>query len=85
MVIYVSNLNFQIETNTLKNLFEPYGEVTSALVVRDKMSDKSRGFGFVEMKEEEAANAAITVLNGQIIDGKALMINVSKPKERSCL
>lgn len=85
MTIYVSNLNFYAGNADLKDLFMPYGAVHSAIVVKDKMFNRSRGFGFVEMQEEAAGSEAITKLNGQLIDGKALIVNISKPRARMYL
>jgi RNA recognition motif-containing protein len=85
MVIYISNLHFQVESDELKNLFTLFGEVDCAVVVKDKFTDISRGFGFVEMKEETAAKAAVAKLNGQILGGRPIVVKVSKPIERSYL
>jgi len=85
MIIYVSNLHFQVESDELKNLFSLFGEVDCAVVVKDKNTNISRGFGFVEMREETAVHAAIAKLNGQILGGRQLVIKVSKPVERSYL
>jgi len=85
MIIYVSNLHFQVESDELKNLFSLFGEVDCAVVVKDKNTNISRGFGFVEMNEEEAVKAAIAKLSGQILGGRRLEIKVSKPVERSYL
>lgn len=85
MVIYISNLHLHVESDELRNLFSLFGEVHSAVVVKDKITNTSRGFGFIEMKEEEAGNAAVTKLNGQLLGGKSLKVKVSKPIERSYL
>jgi len=85
MIIYVSNLHFQVESDELKNLFSLFGEVHSAVVVKDKSTNISRGFGFVEMSEEAAVKAAISKLSGQLLGGRELVIKVSKPVERSYL
>ena len=85
MTIYVSNLDFYANNVDLKNLFTPYGEVDSAIVARDKMFKRSRGFGFVEMQVESAGYEAIAKLNGQLIDGKALIVDISKPRKRMYL
>lgn len=85
MTIYVYNLNFQVESADLKNLFTPYGDVHAAVVAIDNTTKKSRGFGFVEMKEEIAGNKAIEQLNGQTVGGRTLVVKVSKPIERSYL
>jgi cold-inducible RNA-binding protein len=85
MVIYISNLHFQVESDELKNLFTLFGEVDCAVVVKDKITDISRGFGFVEMREETAAKTAVAKLNGQMLGGRPLVVKVSKPIERSYL
>ncbi len=85
MTIYVSNIGFHVESNDLKNLFAVYGEVETAKVVADKATNRSRGFGFVEMQDEAAANEAIAKLNGHVVEGRALRVNMSKPKEKSYL
>ena len=83
MTIYVSNIGFPLESNDLKNLFAVYGEVETAKVVTDKATSKSKGF--VEMKDETAGNEAIAKLNGYVVEGRALSVNVSRPKEKSYL
>ena len=79
MTIYVSNLHSQVESDELKNLFTLFGEVDCAVVVKDKTTHISRGFGFVEMKLEAAGNAAIAKLNGQMLGGRTLILKVSLP------
>ena len=83
MNIFVSNLSFQVESNDLKDFFTPYGEVTSARVVTDRESGRSRGFGFVEMPSDAAGNEAISKLNGAVVDGRTLNVTVARPKEKS--
>ena len=80
MNIYVSNLSFNVNDDDLRGFFESYGEVTSAKVINDKFTGKSRGFGFVEMPSDEAAQKAINELNGAKIDGRAIVVNKSEPK-----
>ena len=82
MNIYVSNLGFHIGDEDLKGFFAAHGEVTSAKVVFDRETDKSRGFGFVEMPNDTEAEAAIQKLNGFVIQGRAMNVNVARPKER---
>ena len=65
----------------LSSSFSQYGTVVSSTVISDKFSGRSKGFGFVEMETEEAANAAIEGLNGQELDGRALRVNVARPLE----
>jgi len=83
MNIYVSNLGFHVGNEDLKGFFAAHGEVTSAKVVFDRETDKSRGFGFVEMPNDTEAEAAIQKLNGSVIQGRAMNVNVARPKERS--
>ena len=81
MNIYVSNLSFNVQDENLKEFFMPYGEVTSAKVINDKFTGKSRGFGFVEMSNDEASKKAIAELNGSFVDGRNLNVTEAKPKE----
>lgn len=81
MNIYVSNLSYAVESDDLRSYFEEYGEVSSAKVITDRMTNKSRGFGFVEMPDDNAANEAINELNGAVVDGRSMNVTVAKPKE----
>ena len=81
MNIYVSNLSFNVQDENLKEFFMPYGEVTSAKVINDKFTGKSRGFGFVEMSNDEASKKAIAELNGSSVDGRNLIVTEARPKE----
>jgi RNA recognition motif-containing protein len=84
MNIYISNLNYGVSDADLRKLFEEYGEVSSAKVIIDKYSGKSKGFGFVEMPNDEEAKSAINELNDTEFNGKTLVVNVAKPRtERS--
>lgn len=80
MNIYVANIPFKATEGELKGLFEEYGEVTSAKIILDKFTQRSRGFGFVEMSDESAARQAITSLNGADFMGKNLVVNEARPK-----
>jgi RNA recognition motif-containing protein len=80
MNIYVANLSFDVQDADLKNHFAPYGEVSSAKIIMDKMTDRSRGFGFVEMSDDTAARKAITELNGSMVDGRPIKVSEAKPK-----
>ena len=80
MNIYVSNLSFDLQDGDLKDLFISYGEVTSARVIMDRMTEKSRGFGFVEMTDDTAARKAIVELNGSVANGRAINVNEAKAK-----
>ncbi len=83
MNIFVGSLPFKLEEAELKGFFEEYGEVTSARIITDKFSGRSRGFGFIEMPVEEEARKAIEELNGAEVDGRAIVVNesVEKPKD----
>ena len=81
MNIYVGNLSWNLKDQDLANLFAPFGEVTSAKIVMDKFTQRSKGFGFVEMKEDAESQAAIAQLNGSEVDGRNLVVNESRPKE----
>ena len=81
MNIYVGNLSWGLKDQDLANLFTPYGEVASAKIVMDKFTQRSKGFGFVEMPNDEQAQAAIAQLNGSEIEGRNLVVNESRPKE----
>jgi RNA recognition motif-containing protein len=81
MNIYVGNLSWNLKDQDLAGLFTPYGEVSSAKIVMDKFTNRSKGFGFVEMANDEQAQAAIADLNGAEVDGRNLVVNESRPKE----
>jgi len=78
--IFVGNLPFSATEEQLTELFSKHGEVSSASVVKDKYSDRSRGFAFVEMATSEAANAAIAALNGHEMEGRPLTVSEAKPR-----
>lgn len=80
MNIYVANIPFKATENELKGLFEEYGEVSSAKIILDKFTQRSRGFGFVEMADDSAAQQAINALNGHDFMGKVLVVNEARPK-----
>ncbi|MDR1847769.1 MAG: RNA-binding protein [Bacteroidales bacterium] len=82
MNIFVSNLNFKTNDEDLRSAFASYGEVTSAKVITDKYSGRSRGFGFVEMGNDEGQRA-IDELNGATFDGKIINVAVSRPREEN--
>lgn len=81
MNIYVSNLSFNIQDEDLRGFFTPYGEVTSAKVIMDKFTGKSKGFGFVEMSDTEAAKKAIAELDNGTVDGRNVKVMEARPKE----
>src|SRR6476659_11473371 len=81
MNIYVSNLSFNVQDVDLREFFTEYGEVSSAKVITDKFTGKSRGFGFVEMPDTEAAQKAITELDNGVVEGRTIRVMEAKPKE----
>ena len=80
MNIYVANIAFKATDNELKELFEEYGEVSSAKIIMDKLTNRSRGFGFVEMPDDASAKEAMNNLNGFNFLGKDLTVNEARPK-----
>ena len=83
MNIFVGSLPFRLEEGELKELFEAYGEVASARIITDKFSGRSRGFGFVEMPDDEAAQKAIDELNNAEVDGRTIVVNKSEERKES--
>jgi len=81
MNIYVSNLSFNVREEDLHEYFAEYGEVSSAKVIMDKFTNKSRGFAFVEMPDDEAAKKAIAELDGAAVDGRTINVSVARPRE----
>ncbi|MBI1782791.1 MAG: RNA-binding protein [Sphingobacteriales bacterium] len=81
MNLYVSNLGFSVTDKGLADLFAPYGNVSSAKVIMDKFTQQSRGFGFVEMSDDNAATKAINELNGKMVDGRAIKVSEARPRE----
>src|SRR5581483_3921065 len=81
MNIYVANLSFNVQDEDLKDFFTPYGEVTSAKVITDRETGKSRGFGFVEMTDEAASKKAIAELDGATVEQRTISVSEAKPKE----
>jgi RNA recognition motif-containing protein len=81
MNIYVSNLSFNVRDEDLQEYFAEYGEVSSAKVIMDKFTNKSRGFAFVEMPDDEAAKKAIQELDGASVDGRTIGVAVARPRE----
>jgi len=80
MNVYVSNLSFTTDNDGLRKLFEQFGKVSSARVISDRETGKSRGFGFVEMDSDEEGQAAIKGLNNKEISGRAMSVSVAKEK-----
>src|SRR6266496_5556508 len=81
MNIYISNLSFNIQDKDLMGFFTEYGEVSSAKIIIDKMTNRSRGFGFVEMPDEEASKKAIAGLDGAAKDGRTIKVTEARQKE----
>ena len=79
--LYVGNLAYSVRDENLQQSFAEYGTVTSAKVMMDRETGRSKGFGFVEMSSDAEAQAAIRGLNGQSLDGRAIVVNEAKPKE----
>src|SRR5579872_7445395 len=81
MNIYVSNLCFNVQDEDLREYFAPYGEVTSAKVIMDKITNQSRGFGFIQMPDEAASKKAIAELDGATLENRTIKVNEARPKE----
>ena len=80
MNIYVGNLSWSMTDDDLSNLFSQYGTVSSAKILKEKNTGRSKGFGFVEMEDEEAAKTAIATLNESEVQGRKLIVNESQPR-----
>ena|SRR5688572_14828436 len=80
MNIYVANIPFKASEQELRELFEEYGEVASAKIIMDKVTQRSRGFGFIEMTDDSSGRQAIDSLNGFSFLGKTLVVNEARPK-----
>lgn len=80
MNIYVANIAYSAKDQDLRELFEAYGEVTSAKIIMDKATNRSRGFGFVEMSDDTAGKAAIEGTNGKPFHGRDLVVNEARPR-----
>ncbi len=78
--MYVSNLGFHVQEQELRNLFASFGDVTSAKIVTDRVTGRSRGFGFVEMESKEDAELAIKSLNNKDVDGRSISVSVAREK-----
>ncbi len=79
--LYVGGLSFDTTDSSLQDLFAQYGTVVSAQVIMDRDSGRSKGFGFVELEDQASADAAITALNGQQFEGRAITVNIARPRE----
>jgi RNA recognition motif-containing protein len=81
MNLYIGNLSWSISEPELQQTFEAYGEVSSCKIVKDKMTNRSKGFAFVEMPNDDEANAAISALNGKDVKGRNISVNEARPRE----
>ena len=79
--LYVGNLTYTVTDSTLEQMCSPYGTVESAQVIMDRDTGRSKGFGFVEMKSDQEAQAVIAGLNGKEVDGRSLTVNEARPRE----
>ena len=79
--LYVGNLSYQVDSSELEQLFSQHGQVVSAQIINDRDTGRSKGFGFVEMANDDEAEAAIAALNGQEHGGRALTVNEARPRE----
>jgi RNA recognition motif-containing protein len=79
--LYVGNLTYGVTDSALEQLFAPFGTVESAQVIVDRDTGRSKGFGFVEMKTDQEAQAAIAALGGKEVDGRSLTVNEARPRE----
>src|SRR6202166_4859460 len=78
--LYVGNLSYDVDSSALGEMFTPHGTVESAQIIMDRDTGRSKGFGFVEMKSDQEAQAAIAALNGKEVGGRALTVNEARPK-----
>ncbi|MFP4375553.1 MAG: RNA recognition motif domain-containing protein [Spirochaetales bacterium] len=79
--LYVGNLNYRTEQESLRSLFSQFGEVVSAVILTDRDTGRSRGFGFVEMNDADSASAAIAALNGTEFEGRMLKVNEARERQ----
>ena len=83
MNIYVGNLDFKVNEDDLQKVFEEYGTISSAKIIVDKFSGRSKGFGFVEMDNDSEANEAIKNLNGSVMENREIVVNEARPRRTS--
>lgn len=83
MNIYVGNLDYKVTENDLEGLFEDFGTVSSAKIITDKFSGRSKGFGFVTMEDQKEATKAIKELNGTTFENRELVVNEARPKKET--
>ena len=79
--LYVGNLPWTLTNDSLKEMFAQFGEVTEAIIITDRMSGRSKGFGFVTFATEDAAGAAMQAMNEKDMEGRKIIVNVAKPRE----
>lgn len=79
--LFVAGLSYAMDDNNLREMFAEYGTVSSAKIITDRDTNRSKGFGFVEFEDDAAGNAAIAGLNGKEVDGRSLAVNVARPRE----
>ena len=81
MNIYVGNLSYDTRENDLRKAFEEFGPVESVKIIMDRYTDRSKGFGFVEMSDDEAGKRAISELDGKDLQGRTIKVNAARPRE----
>ena len=79
--LFVGNLSFNVTENELQDMFAEHGSVTEANLMTDRMTGRPRGFGFVTMSSAQEADSAVNALNGKSVDGRALTVNIARPRE----
>jgi cold-inducible RNA-binding protein len=79
--LYVGNLSYDTTVDSLKAAFASFGDIVDAVIITDKYSGRSKGFGFVEFADEKMAQAALEAMNGKDMDGRALVVNVARPSK----
>lgn len=82
MNIYVGNLDYNLQESELEEVFAEFGQVDSVKIIKDKFTDRSKGFGFVEMTNDDEAQAAIDQLDGKVVNGRNLRVNTARPPKR---
>jgi len=83
MKLYVGNLAWSIDDEKLRELFASYGEISEAVIIKDKFSGRSKGFGFVTFSDDEAAKKAISEMNGKTLEGREIKVTEAKPMEEN--
>ena len=83
MNIYVGNMSYDTNEEELRQIFEEFGTVESVKIIIDRNTDRSKGFGFLDMDDNDAANAAIAKLNGTDLDGRTIKVNEARPRENN--